>query len=64
VSLPNFKPVAIYLPDSDSLEYVNRDCASLYEPVDADLAIIRAIDTRQVIGFRLNNWSKLFIGGK
>jgi hypothetical protein len=53
----------IVLPDSDALEYVTEDVACVYEDVDENLAIIRNMRTRKIVGFRLSNWSRLSTHG-
>ena len=55
-----YQPVAVELPDSDSLEYVVRDCECYYEHVEGtDMALVRSFDIGSIIGVRISNWSKL-----
>lgn len=55
----SYKPVAVYFTDSDILEYVTKDTACVYDQIDTDFAVIRQMGTGDVIGFRLERFSKL-----
>jgi hypothetical protein len=56
-----YKPVALILEDSDTMEYVNKDCASYSLRIDDNLSGIYDMKTRQLIGFRLENWSRICV---
>jgi hypothetical protein len=54
-------PVAIYLEDADSVEYVRRDVACVYHRIDGFLTLALDIKTRELNGFRLKGFKNLFI---
>ena len=50
-----YKPVAVAFTESPRLEYVTRDCISIYERIDDNLSIIRDTDGK-IIGMCLDNY--------
>lgn len=60
ISTP-YKPVALYLEDSDSLEYVRIDCACVHKRVDALLTLVLDMKERKLIGFRLKGFKNFYI---
>ena len=56
-----YVPVAIYLDDADSVEYVRRDVACVYRRVDGFLTLALDMKTRELNGFRLKGFKNFFL---
>jgi hypothetical protein len=50
-----YVPALVYLPQAKVAEFVTRDCACLYEEVAPGTALVRDMETREVIGFRIED---------
>jgi hypothetical protein len=57
----SYVPVALYLEDADSVEYVRRDIACVYHRVDGFLTLALDMKTRELNGFRLKGFKNFFI---
>lgn len=53
-----YEPCAVYFAESDALEYVSRDVATVTEWINPDLEIIRDMETRNIVGVRINGFSR------
>lgn len=61
-----YRPALVYLPQANVAEYVARDCACLYEEVAPGTALVRDMQTREVIGFRIEDpkaWASALTDG-
>lgn len=56
-----YVPVAIYLEDADTVNYVRRDIASVHHRVDGFLTLELDMKTRELNGFRLKGFKNFFI---
>jgi hypothetical protein len=56
-----YRGVAVYLEDADTVEYVRRDTACLYHRVDGILTLALDLETRQINGFRLKGFKNFFL---
>lgn len=56
-----YRPVAMYLDDADSVEYVRRDAACVYRRVDGFLTLVLDLKTRELAGFRLKGFRNFFL---
>lgn len=56
-----YRPVALYLDDADSVEYVRRDVACVYRRVDGFLTLALDLKTRELTGFRLKGFKNFFL---
>lgn len=56
-----YKPIAVYLEDADSVEYVRRDIPCIYHRVDGILTLALDLKTRQLNGFRLKGFKNFFL---
>lgn len=52
-----YQNAAIYHKDSDCIEYVKLDGGVYYERIDDFLTLIKAIDGKETIGFKLKGFS-------
>jgi hypothetical protein len=50
-----YEPALIYFRDGDAAEYVERDVAVVYEEIGSGAAIVRDMETREILGFRIQN---------
>jgi hypothetical protein len=50
-----YEPQLIYYPDGDVAEYLLRDCAVVYSEVAPGVALVRDMDSREVVGFRIQS---------
>jgi hypothetical protein len=57
----NYQPVAIYLEDADSVEYLRRDAPRVYRRVDSFLTLVLDMKTRDLTGFRLKGFRNFFL---
>lgn len=55
-----FKPVAVYFPDSDCVEYVNEDTVAVYDRIDEFLTLIFDETRIRPIGFKLKGFRYIF----
>ena len=60
--IPSYTPEAYYGRTSDSLEYVKVDKSVYYERVDEFLTLVRDMDTRKTVGFKLKGFYNMFRG--
>lgn len=59
--ISEYKPVALYYDDADSVEYVRVDGPSVSRRIDAFLTLILDMDDRsKVIGFRLKGFRNFY----
>ena len=56
-----YQPVALYLDDADSVEYMRRDVACVYRRVDCFLTLALDLKTRELTGFRLKGFRNFFL---
>ena len=56
-----YQPLALYLDDADSVEYVRRDVSCVYRRVDGFLTLILDLKTRELVGFRLKGFRNFFL---
>jgi hypothetical protein len=56
-----YRPVALYLDDADSVEYVRRDIACVYKRIDGFLTLALDLRTRELTGFRLKGFKNFFL---
>jgi hypothetical protein len=56
-----YVPVAIYLEDADSVEYVRHDVACVYRRIDGFLTLALDLKTHKLNGFRLKGFKNFFI---
>src|SRR3981189_4017225 len=56
-----YQPVALYLDDADSVEYMRRDVACVYRRVDGFLTLALDLKTRELTGFRLKGFRNFFL---
>jgi hypothetical protein len=54
-----YVPVAIHFAESDTLEFVQRDVATVTRPVRAGLDVLLDVETREPIGWRIYGWSQI-----
>jgi hypothetical protein len=52
-----YTPVTIHYEEGDYLQYVERDVPVVAEAVSHAFAVLRDMKTREIIGFRLADWS-------
>lgn len=45
--------------NGDQLQYVIMECASYPERIDENFCVIRDMSSHKIIGFTLENWSKV-----
>lgn len=57
----SYKPSAIYLQDSDCLEYVRFDVPNIYRRVDEFLTLVISMDEREPIGFSLKGFRNFYL---
>jgi hypothetical protein len=57
----SYEPMALYLDDADSVEYVRRDVACVYQRVDGFLTLVLDMKSRQLNGFRLKGFKNFFL---
>jgi hypothetical protein len=50
-----YEPAVIYYPDSDVAEYVTRDTAVMYDEISPQVALVRDLQTREILGFRIQD---------
>lgn len=51
-----YQKAAIYHSDSDCVEYVRRDGGVYYERIDDILTLIKDIDSKETVGFKLKGF--------
>jgi hypothetical protein len=56
-----YRPVALYLKDSDSIEYTRTDGPCVHQRVDEFLTLVLDMGTRQIIGFRLKGFRNFYM---
>jgi len=56
-----YQPLAVYLDDADSVEYVRRDVPCVYRRVDGFLTLALDMKTRELTGFRLKGFRNFFL---
>jgi hypothetical protein len=56
-----YTPVALYLEESDSLEYVKADGPCVYKRVDPLLTLVLDMRTRKLIGFRIKGFKNFYL---
>jgi hypothetical protein len=56
--LKPFSACAVHYEESDALEYRSSDAVCIYEWINPDLEIIRDMNTREIIGARINGFSR------
>jgi hypothetical protein len=56
-----YQPVAVYLEDADTVEYVRLDRPCLYHRVDGILTLALDLHTRELNGFRLKGFKNFFL---
>lgn len=56
-----YQPLAMYLDDADSVEYVRRDVACVYRRVDGFLTLVLDLKTKELTGFRLKGFRNFFL---
>ena len=56
-----YRSVAIYLKDSDSIEYVRTDVPSVHRRVDSLLTLVLDMRSREAIGFRLKGFRSFYL---
>ena len=56
-----YRPVALYLDDADSVEYMRRDVPCLYRRVDGFLTLALDLKTKQLTGFRPKGFRNFFL---
>ena len=56
-----YRPIAIYLRDSDSIEYVRSDGPCVHRRIDELLTLVLDMHTRDPIGFRLKGFRKFYL---
>jgi hypothetical protein len=54
-------PAAIYLDESDMIEYVRSDTACFYRRVDGFLTVAYSTKTRELVGFRVKGFKNFFL---
>lgn len=52
-----YAPVLVHYIEADRIEYVTRDVPSIYERIDENIDIVRDMETKEIIGVQINNWS-------
>ncbi len=50
-----YEPGMVYYRDADAAEYLLKDGACYYDEVAPGVALVRDMDSREVIGFRIAN---------
>ena len=53
-----YAPCAVYFADSDALDYRTTDGPHISEWINPDLEIIRDMETREIVGVRINGFSR------
>jgi hypothetical protein len=56
-----YEPVALYLDDADTVEYMRRDAAVVYRRVDGFLTLALDLKNRDLVGFRLKGFRNFFL---
>jgi hypothetical protein len=56
-----YKPVALYLEDADTVEYVRADVPCVYRRIDGILTLALDMKNRELIGFRLKGFKNFYI---
>jgi len=59
--LTPYRPVALYLDDADSVEYMRRDVAVVYRRIDGFLTLALDLKSRELVGFRLKGFRNFFL---
>jgi len=54
-----YEPAAIYQSDSDCIEYIRQDGGVYYHRVDDFLTLIKTIDGKNTVGFKLKGFKYL-----
>jgi len=60
---PVYVPVPIYYPLADALEYATTDRPSFVRHIDHSLSILYDMETREIIGVRIDNPLRAFPDG-
>ena len=60
-SVGSYRASAIYLEESDCLEYVRSDVPTVYRRIDEFLTLIVTMDAREPIGFTLKGFRNFYI---
>jgi hypothetical protein len=50
-----YEPAVIYYPDADVAEYVSRDAAVMYDEISPQVALVRDMQTGEILGFRIQD---------
>ena len=58
--MSSYAPVAVYFESSDCLEYVRADDLFYYDRIDSFLTLVRDIDTKKAVGFKLKGFRHYF----
>lgn len=56
--LKPYEPSAVYFAESDALDYRATDKPHVSEWINHDLEIIRDMETREIVGVRINGFSR------
>ena len=56
-----YSPVALYLKESDSIEYTRKDVPSVHRRVDEFLTLVLDMRSRDIIGFRLKGFKNFYL---